>query len=49
MLATIATWQWADIGFIRLRDLAWLIVAALPTLVIVTIGGAWSYETGPNR
>ena len=49
LIATITTWQWADIGFIQLRDFAWLIVASLPTLVAVTIGGAWSYETGISR
>lgn len=50
LLATIATWQWADIGLIPLRDLVWLIIASLPTLIAVTIGGASSYrEEDPPR
>jgi hypothetical protein len=44
LIATIATWQWVDLGFIRLRDLAGLIVASLPALIAVTIVGAWSYQ-----
>ena len=48
LIATITTWQWADIGFLRLREIALLIVASLPTLVGVTIGGARSYETATS-
>ena len=44
LIATIATWQWIDLGFIRLRDLAGLMIASLPTLVAVTIVGARSYQ-----
>jgi hypothetical protein len=46
LIATITAWQWSDIGFIRLRDLAWLIVGSLPALVAVTMIGAWSYDKG---
>jgi hypothetical protein len=49
LIATITTWQWSDIGFLRLRDLAWLMVASLPTLIAVTIVGAWSYDKGLRR
>ena len=49
LMATITTWQWADIGFLRLREIAWLIVASLPTLVAVAIGAAWCYETRISR
>ena len=49
LIATITTWQWADIGLIRARDLGWLIVASLPILVAVTVLGAWSYEKGSPR
>lgn len=44
LIATIATWQWADLGFIRFRDLMGLMIASLPILIAVTIAGAWSYE-----
>jgi len=44
LIATIATWQWIDLGFIRLRDLAGLMIASLPALIAVTIVGAWSYQ-----
>ena len=44
LIATIATWQWADIGFIPWRDLVGLIIASLPTLIAVTMFGAWSYR-----
>jgi hypothetical protein len=44
LIATITTWQWSDIGFLRLQDLRWLIVGSLPVLTLITIGGAWSYE-----
>ena len=46
LIATIATCQWADIGFVPLRDLVGVTVASLPTLIAVTIAGAWSYEKG---
>jgi hypothetical protein len=49
LIATITTWQWADIGFLRLREIAWLIVASLPTLVAVVIGAARCYEAGIRR
>jgi hypothetical protein len=44
LIATIATWQWADLGFIRFRDLVGPMVASLPTLIAVTMVGAWSYQ-----
>ena len=44
LIATIATWQWVDLGFIRLRDLVGLMIASLPALIAVTMVGAWSYQ-----
>lgn len=44
LIATIATWQWADLGFIRFRDLIGLMIGSLPVLVAVTMFGAWAYE-----
>ena len=44
LIATIATWQWIDLGFIRLRDLVGLMIASLPALIAVTMVGAWSYR-----
>ena len=44
LIATIATWQWADLGFIRFRDLVGLMTASLPILIAVTIVGARSYQ-----
>ncbi len=44
LIGTIATWQWADLGFIRLRDVVGLMTASLPALIVVTMVGAWSYE-----
>ena len=44
LIATIATWQWVDLGFIRLSDLIGLMVASLPTLIAVTMVAAWSYQ-----
>ena len=44
LLATIATWQWVDLGFIRSRDLVGLMIASLPALIAVTMFGAWSYR-----
>jgi len=44
LIATIATWQWVDLGFIRLRDLVGLMIASLPALIAVTMIGAWSYQ-----
>ena len=44
LIATIATWQWVDLGFIPLRDILGLIIASLPILIAVTIVGAWSYR-----
>lgn len=44
LIASIASWQWADLGFIRFRDLVWLMIASLPILIAVTIVGAWSFE-----
>jgi len=50
LIATIATWPWVDLGFIRFRDLVGLIIASLPTLIAVTMVGAWSYrEEDPPR
>lgn len=44
LIATIATWQWSDLGFIPLRDLLGLMIASLPTLIAVTMVGAWCYR-----
>jgi hypothetical protein len=44
LIATINTWQWGDIGFIPVRNLAGLIIASLPVLVAVTMLGARSYR-----
>ena len=50
LIGTIVTWQWGDIGFIPLRDLVGLIIASLPTVIAVTMVGAWSYqEEDPPR
>ena len=43
LIAMIATWQWVDLGFIRFR-LVGLMIASLPTLIAVTMVGAWSYQ-----
>jgi len=45
LMPTITTWQWADIGFLSLRDLGWLIAASLPILVAIASAAARSYET----
>ncbi len=44
LIATIATWQWVDLGFIRFRGLVGLMIASLPTLIAVTMVGGWSYQ-----
>jgi hypothetical protein len=44
LIATIATWQWVDLGFIRFRGLVGLMGATLPALIGVTMFGAWSYQ-----
>lgn len=44
LVATIATWQWVDLGFLPARSLLGLIVASLPALIAVTVVGAWSYQ-----
>ena len=44
LIATIASWQWVDLGFIPSRNLVGLIIASLPTLIAVTMVGAWSYQ-----
>ena len=43
LIAMIASWQWVDLGFIRF-PLVGLMMASLPTLIAVTMVGAWSYE-----
>ncbi len=48
LIPTITTWQWADIGFLSLRDLAWLMAASLPTLVVIAIVAARSYEAASS-
>lgn len=45
LIPTITTWQWADIGFVPLRALAWLMAASLPALVAIAIAAARYYET----
>jgi hypothetical protein len=44
LIATIATWQWGDLGFLPFSDLAGLMIASLPTLIAVTMVGARSYQ-----
>jgi hypothetical protein len=44
LFATIATWQWTEIGLLRFRGLVGLIVASLPILIVVTTFGAWLYQ-----
>jgi len=44
LIATIATWQWVDLGFLRFSGLAGLIMASLPILIAVTIIGARFYQ-----
>jgi hypothetical protein len=48
LIATIATWQWVDLGFIRFRGLAGLMIASLPILVAATMLGGWSYREGDS-
>ena len=43
LIATIATWQWTEIGLLRFNGLVGLIVASLPILVAITTFGAWLY------
>jgi len=43
LIATIATWQWTEIGLLRFNGLLGLIVASLPILVVITTFGAWLY------
>jgi hypothetical protein len=49
LIATIATWQWVDLGFLRLGDLVGLIIASLPALIAVTMVGAWSYQNKEEK
>ncbi|MGD9905251.1 MAG: hypothetical protein AB7U83_17425 [Vicinamibacterales bacterium] len=49
LIATITTWQWADIGFLSLRDLVWLIAVSLPSLVVAAIVAARSYEAASSN
>ena len=44
LVATLATWQWTEIGLLRFRGLSTLIVASLPILIVVTTFGAWLYQ-----
>jgi hypothetical protein len=44
MVATIATWQWTEIGLLRFTGLVPLIGASLPILILVTTLGAWLYQ-----
>jgi hypothetical protein len=44
LISTINTWQWADLGFLRFRDLALLMIVSLPVLIGLAMAGAWSYE-----
>ena len=44
LIATIATWQWVDIGFIPIRHVIGLMMASLPILIAVTIVGARLYR-----
>lgn len=52
LIATVATWQWKDIGLLKLSGLVGLIAASLPVLIAVTMVGAWLYadkDLKPNR
>lgn len=50
LIATITTWQWGDLGFIRFRGLIGLMMTSLPILIAVTMIGAWSYkEEDPTK
>ena len=49
LIATIATWQWVDIGFIPSHNPVGLIISSLAALVAVTMVGAWSYEERTHR
>lgn len=44
LIATIATWQWTEIGLLRFSGLVGLIMASLPILIVVTTVGAWLYQ-----
>lgn len=44
LIATIATWQWKEVGLLRFSGLLSLIVASLPILIVVTMVGARFYQ-----
>lgn len=44
LLATIITWQWADLGFLRFRDLGALMVVSLPALIAVVMVAVWPHR-----
>jgi hypothetical protein len=44
LIATVATWQWTEIGLLRFSGLVGLIGASLPILIVVTTFGAWLYK-----
>jgi len=44
LIATIATWQWTEIGLLHFSGLVTLIIASLPILIVVTTVGAWLYR-----
>ena len=49
LMASISSWQWSDLGFIRQRDLVNLMALSLPLLVAVTMIAAWSYERAARQ
>jgi len=44
LIATIAVWQWREIGLLRFNGLVGLMVASLPILIVITTFGAWLYQ-----
>jgi hypothetical protein len=44
LIATIAVWQWREIGLLRFNGLVGLIAASLPILIVITTVGAWLYQ-----
>ena len=49
LIATIAVWQWREIGLLRFNGLVGLIVASLPILIVITTFGAWLYQANETR
>ena len=49
LIATIAVWQWKEIGLLRFNGLVGLIIASLPILLVITTFGAWLYQANETR